>query len=444
MSKKVLKIAEAGESQFGIPVLGILIGALIVIFYVLLQLAPLFLYQVFSIIKIFSPIWVPIFLFYFFWFFWVMYIRAKFFRSQEYKVLEIRIPREILKSPLAMESVFSGLHQSVGETTWYDKYILGKTRTWFSFEIASIEGNVRFFIWTRAFWKEVIEAQIYAQYPEVEVIESDDYTRAVGYNSEKVSVWGCDFKLKKPDPYPIKTYIDYGLDKDPKEEFKVDPMTPMIEHFGSIGKGEQMWIQFMIRVNKSEKKKGGTWFGKISWKDEALEEIDKLMMRDSKSKTTTAMNPSGYPVDPRLSKGEQNIIEAIERSISKQGFDVGMRGLYYAEKDKFRPINIMGLISIVKQFNSNTLNEFGPTRYSVVLKYPWEDYKNLRKNRFGRMVFNAYRRRSYFHHPYKSPSFVLNTEELATVYHFPGSTVSTPTVNRIPSKKSEAPSNLPI
>ena len=49
------------------------------------------------------------------------------------------------------------------------------------------------------------------------------------------NLWGCEFKLLKPDAYPIKTYIDFGLDKDPKEEFKVDPISPVIELFGSIG-----------------------------------------------------------------------------------------------------------------------------------------------------------------------------------------------------------------
>ena len=98
----------------------------------------------------------------------------------------------------------------------------------------------------------------------------------------------------------------------------------------------------------------------------------------------------------------------------------------------------------MKQYNSNTLNEFTPTRYVYGFQYPWEDYKGLRQDRQRRRVFDAYRRRSYFHYPYKTQPFVLNTEELATMFHFPGATVQTPTVARVPSKKSEAPSDLPI
>ena len=264
-----------------------------------------------------------------------------------------------------------------------------------------------------------------------------------GHNSTSYK-YRIYYKLKKPDPYPIRTYIDYGLDKDPKEEFKVDPMSSMIEQFGSLGKGEQLWFQYIIRVNKNEKKKKGTWFGKTGWKKEGEELVNDLMKRDPKTKSSRELSPAGFQIIPNLSKHEQEIVSAIERSISKLGFDVGMRGLYLAEKDKFRPINIMGLMTSVKQFGSNSLNKFGPTRYSTVLSYPWEDYKNIRKNRAGRRVFDAYRRRSYFHHPYKTPPFVLNTEELATVYHYPGSSVKTPTISRVPSKKAEAPSDLPI
>jgi hypothetical protein len=62
-------------------------------------------------------------------------------------------------------------------------------------------------------------------------------------------------------------------------------------------------------------------------------------------------------------------------------------------------------------------------------------------------ILEAYKLRSYFQGPYKN-SFVdkaiLTTEELATLFHIPGSVVSTPTVTKISSRKSDAPSNLPI
>ena len=58
-------------------------------------------------------------------------------------------------------------------------------------------------------------------------------------------------------------------------------------------------------------------------------------------------------------------------------------------------------------------------------------------------MLDAYKRRMYFYKPYKKHAFVLNTEELATIYHFPGGVSGTPTFTRIDSRKAEAPANLP-
>ena len=49
-----------------------------------------------------------------------------------------------------------------------------------------------------------------------------------------------------------------------------------LETLGSLGKGEQFWIQIMITAHKAERKKHGTWFGKVDWKHEAEEEIEKI------------------------------------------------------------------------------------------------------------------------------------------------------------------------
>ena len=100
-------------------------------------------------------------------------------------------------------------------------------------------------------------------------------------------MWGCEFKLTKADPYPIKTYVDYrlhegGLLENPKEH-KIDPITPTLEYMGSIGDGEQVWLQILIRVNRKEKKKTGSFFKKMDWKGEGEELVDKLLKRNSKT-----------------------------------------------------------------------------------------------------------------------------------------------------------------
>lgn len=414
--------------KLGISGPGILIVFLGIALGVAYNLSPVFLLTILKTVFFTAPIWLPPFLLIVFWRVWITSIQSQFINKQEVTLLEIRLPREITKSPLAMESVLSGIHLKPGETTFIDRIWLGKTRPWFSLEIISIEGDVRFFIWTRRFFKNIVEAQIYAQYPEVEIHEVDDYTTGTFFDPNKNAVWGCDFALVKPDPYPIKTYVDYGLDKETKEELKIDPIANLLEYLGTVGKGEQVWIQIPIQVTKSK------------WQEVAKSETTRIINE------ATLVTAKGHPGDPsmfNLTKGQTDIINAMERSVAKLGFDCGMRGIYIADKDKFNPTNIVGLIGTVKQFNSNTLNGFYPTRWMIKFDFPWQDYKQIRKNRTKRRVLDAYKRRSWFYSPYKTPTFVLNTEELATIFHFPGGVVQTPTVGRVGSKKAEAPTNLP-
>ncbi|MCR4306902.1 MAG: hypothetical protein NUV42_02935, partial [Candidatus Yonathbacteria bacterium] len=347
------------------------------------------------------------------------------------------------KSPLAMEVVLNALHQTSGESNWYAKYILGKSRVWFSLELVSIEGKVRFFLLTRPFFRSVVQNNIYAQYPTIEIFEVADYTSHVPYGQEGSdwSLWGLEFALTKEDPYPIKTYTDYGLDRDPKEEFKIDPMTPMLEMLGSLGKGNQMWIQILVRATKKDNKKAGGLFGKASdWKKDGEKLIEKLRKEYSEQKPKPGQTVA---FDRTLTKGQQEEIAAIERSISKLGFDCGIRGIYLAKGDTFDATNIPGLLGAFKQYNSNELNGFKPSNVTG-FDFPWEDFQNMRLSKKKATLFNAYVQRSYFHPPYKRKSFVLNSEELATIFHFPGSVAETPTFERIESKKVEPPANLPV
>ena len=173
------------------------------------------------------------------WIMWIHYIQQDFISGIEFVLLEIVPPREVLRSPKAMELFFTNAlyHWSMkgGREEWWQ----GAVWFWFSLEIASIDGQVHFYIRTPTRIKSLIETQMYAQYPQAQVKVVEDYTLAVpGVGDDSAwKVWGCEFQLTKADAYPIKTYVDFGLDKDPKEEFKVDPISPVVELFGSIGKG---------------------------------------------------------------------------------------------------------------------------------------------------------------------------------------------------------------
>jgi len=408
----------------------------------------------FSLALFLAPVWLPFLLVGSAWALWVILKRSEFIASQATVLLEIKPPRNLVKTPLAMEAFFSGMHLSPGEASWFNVYFKGSVRPWWSFEIASLEGQIHFFIWTRTAFRRIVEAQMYAQYPGVQIVEASDYTRFISATPEEWSVWGCDYKHTAPDPVPIKTYVEYGLDKVQKEPEQVDPFANLIETMASVGKGEYLWLQFVIRVHKGEKyhkknSKGNTY----TWKDQAKEIVDEIRKatRDPYVDPVTGEERPGFP---NPTKGQMEKIAAIERNVSKLNFDVGVRSVYIAKPDISKVSSIHSLIGLFRQFSSSEgkddlWNSIKATKWMMQFDdYPWEFGVEKLKNKVRRGLVEAYRRRLFFHDPFShglslDDTMVMSTEELATIFHIPSSAVQTPSLGRIQSATGEAPANLP-
>jgi hypothetical protein len=420
--------------------------------------------KILSFVFYLYPIYLPPILAAIFWHNWLNYVRNSFFASLKYTLLEIKMPVEINKSPQAMEVIIDSFWQIGGETTFYDRYWLGKTRPYYALELVSIEGNVHFFIWTRESEKDIIESRIYSQYPGVEVYEVPDYTAGMIYDESKYKMCGCMFKLVNPNPaLPIKTYVDFGLDQNPKEEFKVDPITPILEFLGSLGPGEQAWYQIGIFTHKSggDRLKENVWFDigfdfeksligfyidtkkmslfkKKDWTEDAGKEIKKI--RDSLYEKD---DPKHERFPRIMTKGEGEKISAMERTVAKPAFNTGIRAIYIADKDKYIGSRKNSLYGAYRHFNS-IYNGLKPTKFTAY-DNPWQDFMGIGETRKKKNMFDAYKKRAFFFDPFVEPdNFVMNGEALATLFHFPGAVATTPTFTRIPSKKSEAPSNLPV
>ena len=392
------------------------------------------------------PFWVVPILADIFWNLWVSHVRMRYIDSEveKAKLLEIKFPQEVTKTPLAMEIVIQSLYQTGGESTWYNRYWEGKVRQWFSLEMVSIGGAVHFYIWTPAKMKATIEQQLYSQYPGIEVFEAEDYSHLIDFKKGEVDASVVEYDLVKPNPYPIKTYVDFGLDKPGQdEEHKIDPLTTILEYLASLHEGEQAWVQIIVRAHKKEKTvyvKGEKKL--VNWEHEAQTEIQK--MRDK-----VAPKEEGKP-EIRMTKGEQETIFAMEKNIMKLPFDVGIRSIYIAPVDKYNAGNAGSAMGIFGAFSSATYNGLKPTRGMKTFDYPWQETEK-RMTAIKQEFLKVYRLRAYFHSPYRlslgkipRPIAVLNTEALATIFHVPGSVAQTPSLGRVLSKKSEAPANLPI
>jgi hypothetical protein len=364
----------------------------------------------------------------------------------KYRMLEINIPKEIHKSPQAMELIIDVLHHlGGGAMDWKHRYWYGAILYPSSLEIVSIEGSIYFFIRTHEKLADLVKSAIYSQYPQAEVSEVDDYTKYVpnyNENHHNWSLYGADFKLAAEDFLPIKTYVDYGLDQQvgKLEEFqKIDPLTPMIEFLSTLGPGEQIWIQYVIRGD-----------AKSDWRKRAQSFVEEKMN-------------SGKSIDEgetfqmlRLSPGEQEQIKAVQKSLSKHAFETWIRGIYIAKNENENP-GIVGYFKnpIFKPFASlyhNSIRKNDDTGFDWV----WEDFSGKKDLQKKKNYFNAFVSRGGFYDYdnvfqslmkyLKKPKqpMIFTSEELATLFHFPGTVSETPALERIDSVKSQPPVDLPI
>lgn len=390
------------------------------------------------------------------WNLWVTYINMVYLRSVDWVILEITPPKEVFKSPEAMELVLN-VFNGGGAGNWYEKYWKGELAQYYSLEIVSTEGKIHFYVRCAKKFKKAFEAQLYAQYPQAEVKEVEDYTKKIpDFSSGLVNLFAYNLKLKKDDPYPIKSYIDFGLDRaigSLEEEQRIDPITPTLETMGSIGIGEHIWVQINFRqaVKRHTTKKGEGQ----SWQDKSREIVEEL-----KAKANTK-DEEGKTVNGRLTKGEQQVIESIERHRNKAGFDCGIRVLYVAKKENFNGNTISAFTAMFRQYSTsedmNALSMFELTKTPDAM--PWKDPFDRKVKKMKKHYLGDYKDREYFYRPFRfdkieryftnpetggSDGFLLTSEELATLFHLPGRVAETPTFTRIESKKGEPPANLPI
>lgn len=418
-----------------------------------------------SALKIFLDYWwviTPVALFFIFRELWLDYVRIKYVNSIKWVLLDIRIPKEVQKSPKAMEQIFAGLHGTESKLNFIKKWFRGEVSDRFSLEIIGKGGQVHFLVRTPEKYRNLVEAQIYAQYPDAEIIEVEDYTASLPSKIPSVDydIWGTELILTKEDAYPIRTYPYFF--EEAKEEERIDPLASFSEILSSLSPDENIWIQVLISpVNDKWKDDGEKLVEKLigkkveptargivleearSWYEVTRETLYEFFFGPSETKgVSKKAEKSLENLMLYLTPGQREVVFAIEKNIAKLGFNTLIRFIYWAKSDIFSSTNKAAVIGAFKQFNTQNLNGFKNNKKIS----PSIDYFFVKRREFYRKIklLNNYKKRYFPLRSFFKRSFVFNTEELATIYHIPGKIVEAPAMPRIEAKKGEPPSGLPV
>jgi hypothetical protein len=405
-------------------------------------------------------IWLPVALFFILRMIWLDYIRSEYLKSIKWTLLEISFPREAIKSPKAMEQIFSGLHVVEKKPKWKEKYLKGELPPWFSIEIVGDGGRIRILMRTPEKYRNLIESQIYAQYPDAEILETPDYINDLpfGIPNKDYDIWGAELILIQPDAYPIRTYPFFFQEKEIEE--RTDPMAGLFEFLSSLNPQEHVWLQILISpVGDDWKKEGERVVGKILGKEvKSSKKSGSLIVKEvsgwleaflrgvvdfftsPSTKTETKEEKKVENLVAYLSPGQKEVVSAIEANIAKLGFRTMIREIYWAHKDVFSKDKTAAVGGFFKQFNTQNLNGFKPNK--LVAPGRSKIFKKRREPGQKKYILRLYKNRQFiFHRPGRG--FIFNTEELATVFHIPLKYVKVERIPRIEAKKGGPPTSLP-
>lgn len=355
---------------------------------------------------------------------------------KEWVILEIKINREILQTPKAMEQVFSGLH-SIEKGN-------------ISLEILGFKKEINFLIRLPKEYRKLFESQLYAQYPEVEIKEVYDYfsTFPPFIPNKDFDLYGSEIILKNTNNFPIRTY---PLFEETKEEKRIDPLANIIESASQLQLSEYLVLQIIILPLSSEQEKKWIENGqkainkllgkkdeKVGWRDWVNSFIKNLITAFYTTPVWPGETKVEKPASSPLSPGDKEKIECIEQKISKLGFKVSIRFIYISPRSIYDETNSLAFPAYFKQFNTENLNAFTIDDLSST-KIKSKLFKTRRTFVKKLNFYQKFKKREEI-----KETIILNTEELASIYHFPALKVKAPALIRSLSHKGEAPPNLPI
>ncbi|MCR4278681.1 MAG: hypothetical protein NUV81_02120 [bacterium] len=389
---------------------------------------------------------------------WVDHLIGKALMSKEWVLLAIDVPRLTEQTPRAVENIFAffaGIHAPPANKL--ETYVTGHKQGTISCEIISIEGRVQFLIHAERKHRDSVEAAIYSQYPDAEIVEVEDYSLTIPsrYPDKEWDLFGTEMIPVRDDVFPIRTYPEF--EDKVSGEFK-DPMSVLLESMSRLGPGEQFWYQIVLTpiAQVEFSKKAGNWVKKftgqvveskptfveamVTWPFRQLALILEVLGLYAVEKPTTDKEGLQRRM-MSMTPGEKKIVEAVEHKASKVTFLCKIRFIYAAKHEVMKKSRIVHpFIGAIKQYNTNDMQALKPSgkvgmSSTIILR------KNTRNTERKNTLLSAYRGRSDWagHMP-----FHMNSEELASLWHFPiTGQVKSPQLQKTESKRAEPPINLP-
>ncbi len=299
----------------------------------------------------------------------------------EFVTLLVRVPKDNETKIDAAEQLFASLYslKKNGFFSW------AQAEDLFSFELVALQEEISFYMNCPKRIRDLVEKQIHGAYPNADIKETDE----VNIFSKKGKVAFTSIKLEKSTFLPIKMYKD----------LPTDGLSLLTSALSKMGPGEGAIVQILLQPESR------------SWQNRGRSYISAQKKRESDPKNAT------YTNDPKE-------MEMISQKIEKPGFKTSIRIVVSAQNEYVADSHLSNITGAFAQYSS-AYNLF--KRPKIILL----------KQLF--MIDFIYRYMPIFGHG----TFILNSEELATIFHLPNKTVETHHIRYLNAKNAPAPHNIP-
>lgn len=327
-----------------------------------------------------------------------------------------RDERDVTDEAISQAQALYGIISSTA-TSGFKSRVYGQRHV--SFEIVASRGLIDFFIGVPVVLEDVVQQAVMAAYPTARIEEVEDVN--VFSKTGKLSgTVGGEFALKKTYAYPIATY----------QESKRDAMRALLNAL-SVASGEDgIGIQLLIRPvaegwtnslkseamkiksDRASGKSGGFRLSGLGVRPaDLLEVLWKPPQQQEKDETH---------VEKQLTVAEQKSVEAIEEKMAHPGFETLIRVVASSNTSARSQVLLKNVVTAFALFDSPSNNGF---KFTVT--------KNIEQ------FVTAYIFRFF---PQIAKSMILNSVELATIFHLPDQrSISTSQIERQRSKQVDGP-----
>jgi hypothetical protein len=320
--------------------------------------------------------------------------------------LKIQIPEDNEYEISVAEQIFSSLFGIKRPSGFFESL---KESEHVSFEVVASSESIDFYAVAPKELANLVEKQINSAYPDAEIVHAPAW-----------NIWKDDgfvefatLLLKKEDYLPFNTY----------EDLKVDSGAVLTGSMSKLHPGESLAFQMIVRPADD------------SWQKKGKDHLKEYFSKHNKT------DKDGKPTGDRMGKIEEDYMQKVHDKISKVGFETVIRLVSVSNDEASAKANLSNLERAFDQYNTPVFNSFKKV-----------------KNGFDKFFAVSFVARMFpviktFDLPFSIPGIlkkeffrgwcVLNTEELATLWHMPGENVRTPRINWLRSKGSAAPIELP-